>query len=68
MEMQYFELNDNETAALEYLRRVYNVDTLAGALRHAIAVASIASTQADDEYNIHLVRPDGCDVTLPQRF
>ena len=66
--MQYFHLDAKGTAALEELRVVYGVVDLAATKRRALAIATVAAKRADGEGNIRILRPDGREAILPQRF
>ena len=65
-----FELDERTTKALEKLKKVYGVTSNAAALRRALAIAVIASDEADEEGRIHLIRekPDGTykETVVPQ--
>lgn len=65
-----FELDKRTTKALEKLKKVYGVTSNAAALRRALAIAVIASDEADEEDRIHMIRekPDGTykETVVPQ--
>ena len=67
-----FEIDEKTSAALDALKKVYSVTTNAAALKRALAIALVASKQADDDYTIHFLRKDEDgnkqEVLLPQRF
>jgi hypothetical protein len=66
-----FEIDDKTAAALDALKQVYGLNTNAAVLKRALAIALVASKQADDDLNIHFlkVEPDGKkEILLPQRY
>ncbi|MDP3409237.1 hypothetical protein [Bosea sp. (in: a-proteobacteria)] len=67
-----FEIDEKTAKALEELKRVYGVSTNAAVLKRALAIAMIASEEADEDNRIHLLRKkdDGtyAEVVVPQSF
>jgi hypothetical protein len=67
-----FEIDDKTANALETLKSVYGVSSNAAVLKRALAIALVASKQADPDHNIHFLRKaeDGeeTEVVLPQRY
>jgi hypothetical protein len=66
-----FEIDEKTANALDTLKEVYGVSSNAAVLKRALAIALIASKQADDDHNIHFVKKDGeeeREVVLPQRY
>ena len=67
-----FEIDDKTSAALEALKEVYGVTSNAAVLKRALAIALVASKQADEDHNIHFIKSgsDGVDreIVLPQRY
>ena len=67
-----FEIDEKTASALDALKEVYGVTTNAAVLKRALAIALVASKQADEDFNIHFLKKenDGVDkeVLLPQRY
>ena len=67
-----FEIDEKTADLLETLREVYGVKSNAAVLKRALAIALVASKQADEDYNIHILRTDSDgqvrELLLPQRL
>lgn len=67
-----FEIDDKTAEALDRLKGVYGVTSNAAVLKRALAIALVASKQADEDNNIHLLATasDGTqkEIVLPQRY
>ncbi len=67
-----FEIDEKTAEALERLKVVYGVTSNAAVLKRALAIALVASKQADEDNNIHFIAKsdDGVqrEVVLPQRY
>lgn len=64
-----FQIDEKTSEILEGLKRVYGVQSNAGVLKRALAIALIASKHADEDNNIHLLsRKSGeeREVIVPQ--
>lgn len=66
-----FEIDDKTAEALDTLKHVYGVQSNAAVLKRALAIALILSKQADEDYNVHILRREDDnekEVVLPQRY
>jgi len=67
-----FDIDEKTASALEALKEVYGVSSNAAVLKRALAIALVASRQADDDFNIHFLKEtkggEKQEVLLPQRY
>lgn len=67
-----FDIDQKTSDALEQLKDVYGVTSNAAVLRRALAIALLASRQADEDHNIHLLSQDNegrpKEIVVPQRY
>ena len=66
-----FEIDEKTASALAALKEVYGVNTNAAVLKRALAIALVASKQADEDHNIHFLKEENSEkkeVLLPQRY
>jgi hypothetical protein len=65
-----FDIDDKTSEILEGLKKVYGVNSNAGVLRRALAIALIAARHADEDHNIRLLSTKAGkerEVIVPQR-